>query len=85
MKESSILPYGKIDSVDDLGQLVRAYRCEQDATQTELAAFAGVGVRFISELENGKPTVELGKVLKVLTTLGLELRAQPRSWQSDRT
>jgi len=83
MSEHSILPYGKISSVEDLGHLVRQYRSEQDATQTDLAAFAGVGVRFISELENGKPTVELGKVLKVLATLGLELRVRPRSWQSD--
>lgn len=46
--------------------------------QAELAALAGVGVRFLSELENGKPSAEIGKALVVLRRLGLDLLIRPR-------
>ena len=39
---------------------------------------SGVGVRFVSELENGKPTLEIEKVLRVLSRLGLEVTITPR-------
>jgi len=74
------LPYGKVLSPQDLGDVVRQARKAQHATQAEFASLCGVGVRFISELENGKPTAELGKVLQVLKCLGLELSLQPRGW-----
>jgi HTH-type transcriptional regulator/antitoxin HipB len=79
--KDSILPYGKVKSVDDIGRLVRAHRKTQSATQAEFASLCGVGVRFISDLENGKPTMELGKVLHVLQCLGLEVSIEPRGWQ----
>lgn len=81
--QDSILPYGKIGSVEDIGRLVRAHRKSQVATQAEFASLCGVGVRFISDLENGKPTMELGKVLHVLQCLGLEVTIQPRGWQKN--
>ena len=81
MKESNILPFGNISTAEDLGRCVRAQRKSQGATQAEFASLCGVGVRFISELENGKPTMELGKVLQVLQCLGLEVIIQPRGWQ----
>lgn len=68
-------------SVDDIGKLVRAHRKLQSATQSDFAALCGVGVRFISELENGKATIELGKALHVLKSLGLEVFIQPRDWK----
>ena len=81
MKDSSKKePYGNIYSPEEIGKLVRLYRKEQLVTQAELAALCAVGVRFISNLENGKPTVELGKVLHVLKCLGLEVAVTPRSW-----
>ena len=82
MKETNILPFGNISTADDLGRCVRAQRKSQGATQAEFASLCGVGVRFISELENGKPTMELGKVLKVLKCLGLEISIQPRGWKN---
>jgi len=54
-----------ITSPADLGRLVRAARKRRDFSQQQFADLAGVGRRFLSELENGKPTLELGKVLKV--------------------
>jgi len=42
-------------------------------TQADLALTSGTGVRFISDLENGKPTCQIGKTLTVLKTLGVRL------------
>lgn len=50
-----------------------ARRKELHLTQQELADLAGVSVRFIHELENGKSTVRLDRLLAVANTLGLEL------------
>lgn len=66
--------------MEELGKLVRAHRKAQSATQGEFASLCGVGVRFISDLENGKPTMEMGKVIHVLQCLGLEMVVQPRGW-----
>lgn len=46
--------------------------------QDELAAAAGVGLRFLVELERGKPTVQLGRTLSVLAAVGLDLRVVAR-------
>lgn len=55
--------------------------------QRDAAGISGVGVRFLSELERGKPTVELGRALRVLGRLGLEVWILPRgsqvSWDHD--
>jgi len=85
MNSNNALPYGNIVSTKAIGQIVRDRRKSQGATQADFAALCGVGVRFISDLENGKPTVELGKALQVLTCLGLELSIQPRGWQKHTT
>ena len=74
-------PYGKILTALQLGGLVRACRKEQQTTQAELAALCSVGVRFISDLENGKPTIELGKTIHVLRCLGLDIAITPRNWE----
>lgn len=63
-----------------LGRLVRGRRRRQGLRQAELAALSGVGSRFLSELEHGKPTVEVGRVLLVLTALGLECDIRERRW-----
>lgn len=57
----------------ELGLAIRAARKRHGLTQAELAGLAGTGMRFISELERGKSSVELGKVLDVLAVLGLRL------------
>lgn len=67
-----------IGSPADLGRLVRAGRERRGLSQQEFADLAGVGRRFLSELENGKPTLELGKVLKVANAAGISLFARER-------
>jgi HTH-type transcriptional regulator / antitoxin HipB len=53
------------------GQAIRAARKAQGLRQDQLAGAAGVGVRFIVDLEAGKPSAQLGKALHVAATLGL--------------
>lgn len=60
-------------SVEEIGKLVQAERKRQGVTQLQLAGLAGTGMRFISDLENGKGTIQTQKLLKVLHTLGLGL------------
>jgi len=67
-----------LNNSTQLGTLVRARRKELSVTQSELAMTAGTGVRFIVDLESGKPTCQVGKVLKVLQTLGLVIEIKPR-------
>lgn len=54
----------------EIGEFVAATRKGQGATQLDLAQMAGVGRRFIVELEAGKESLHVGKVLRVLETLG---------------
>lgn len=58
-------------SAELLGEIVRMTRRKQKLTQGELARRAGVGTAFLYELESGKPTVRLDKVLAVLDALDL--------------
>lgn len=69
------MPYQK---PTEIGAFVREQRKQYRFTQNDLAMHANVGVRFISDLENGKPTVELGKVLAVLSILGIDVDLIPR-------
>jgi y4mF family transcriptional regulator len=62
-----------INNPIQLGQSIRAARKAQGFRQDELAGAAGVGVRFVIELEAGKPTIQLGKALQILNALGLSL------------
>lgn len=59
-----------------LGKIIKARRKEKKMTLKDLSFHCNVGERFLSELERGKPTIELGKALKVLTRLNLELSVQ---------
>lgn len=57
----------------EFGKLIRDARQRAKVTQQQLAAAAGVGPRFLIELEAGKPTVQLGKALRVAEMAGLIL------------
>ena len=62
---------------EDIGRIVRRTRRAQGLRQDRLAGAAGVGVRFLVELEAGKTTAQLGKALSVLAALGCALRIDP--------
>lgn len=67
-----------IHDTKQLGALIRRRRRELGLTQTELAGVANTNLRFVSELERGKPTARLENVMRVLSTLGIELEARIR-------
>ncbi|MCL2335451.1 MAG: helix-turn-helix transcriptional regulator [Endomicrobia bacterium] len=62
-----------ITTAMQLGSKIQESRKKQNLTQRELAAASGVGARFIVDLEKGKETAEIGKVLKVVKMLGIEI------------
>jgi DNA-binding XRE family transcriptional regulator len=68
----------KIMDSTQLGWLVRERRKQASLTLKDAAGMAGVGVRFLSELERGKPTVRIGLALQVLQLFGLELHVHAR-------
>ncbi len=59
-----------------LGNKIRDERKARDLTQTQLASLANVSLNFVSQLESGKLTVRLDKILAVLRVLGLEIKIQ---------
>jgi HTH-type transcriptional regulator/antitoxin HipB len=67
-----------IYDASELGALIRRRRRELGLTQSDVADVANTNLRFVSELERGKPTARLENVLRVLTTLGIELEARIR-------
>lgn len=68
-----------IESVENLAEIIKKTRKNQGLTQPQLAAAAGVGIRFIVDLEKGKPTCEIGKVLQVAKMLGITLKTDEES------
>ena len=66
----------KYSSVE-IGRQVKSTRTAMGVTQEKLALAAGTGLRFIIDLEKGKPTCQLGKVLTVLHSLGIEMTLTP--------
>lgn len=76
----------RIHTPEQLGRAIRDERRAQDLRQEDLALAAGVGRRFIIELEGGKSNARLGPALEVLRTLGLVVelssgraQAEPRA------
>lgn len=63
----------RVSDSKEIGQIIKNTRKRLSLTQRNLALTSGTGLRFIIELEQGKPTCQLEKVLTVLRTLGLEL------------
>ena len=62
-----------LKNAKDFGKAIRIHRKRQGATQIQLAAVANTGARFIGDLENGKPTVQLDKALRVASLLGMKI------------
>jgi len=71
-------PSNLVASVQDIGLKVRASRKTMGMTQKNFADLAGVGRRFVSELERGKSTLEFDRVLKVCTAAGIDIFATSR-------
>ena len=61
-------------SPEQLSAAIRTRRKQLKVTQKDLAMTCGTGLRFIIDLEKGKPTCQIGKILQVLQALGLKLQ-----------
>lgn len=70
-------------TVADIGTAIRKKRKKDGLTLADAAALSGVGYRFMSDLENGKETMQVGKVLKVMTALGLNMTIEERKWPNE--
>ena len=56
-----------------IGQIIRENRKRLGVTQKDLALTSGTGLLFVIDLEKGKETCQIGKVLTVLQTLGIQI------------
>ncbi len=65
-----------IKSPEDLGRTIREARRAQGLRLEDVAIAAGVGIRFVSELERGKPSVRLAETLRVLAAVGVRISAE---------
>ena len=86
-QRAAIFPNGKmptngesprLSSAQALGEAIRSRRKQLRLTQGELAAAARTSLRFVSEVERGKPTARLDGVLRLLAALGLSLHLRSR-------
>ena len=68
-----------ITNAKDFGQALRQRRRQLGYTQAFLSEVSGFSVTFISDLENGKNTAELGKAISLANLLGLDCSLTPRS------
>jgi HTH-type transcriptional regulator/antitoxin HipB len=69
-----------VRSALDIGAAIRKKRKEDGLTLADAAGLCNVNYRFLSDLENGKATAQLGKVLQTLHALGIEIELQDRTW-----
>ncbi|MBI5242562.1 MAG: helix-turn-helix transcriptional regulator [Elusimicrobia bacterium] len=86
-ERSPIKPFEGRSLIKDparIGEIVRQVRKGSRLTQQEAAALCKVGARFLSDLENGKPTLRLGKVLHVLACLGLAVMIKRKELSDER-
>jgi HTH-type transcriptional regulator / antitoxin HipB len=81
-KDEAITPR-RVRTAADVGEIVRKTRRRTGTDQSTAAGLVGVGVRFLGDLEHGKPTARLGLVLQVLDGLGLEVWIGPRGWRRE--
>lgn len=72
----------RIANASDFGAAVRKRRKELGYTQAELAGYCGCSTVYLSNLENGKETSEIGKALFVAGRLGLDLVALKRTGEA---
>ena len=68
----------KITDAASLGNVIRSRRKELKYIQGYISEITGLSVSFLSDLENGKPTAEIGKTIEVINLLGLDILVEVR-------
>jgi len=69
----------EVNNLREIGIFLRKKRKEMGLTQSEAAGLCNVGIRFISDMENGKPTMHFDKVFKVLKRFGILIGISERA------
>lgn len=69
----------RLSDTKQLGQIIRHARKNQGLTQEQLAATCEVGLRFIREVEQGKRSCQMSKVLQVIHMLGIKILIEDKS------
>ena len=66
----------EIRKMDDVADIVRRTRKSQKISQTVLSQASNVGLRFVGDIERGKPTIQFDKLMAVLTSLGIAVKLE---------
>lgn len=66
----------EVTEMRQIGDFVRRIRKSQKVSQMLLAQASNVGLRFVGDIERGKPTVQVDKLLSVLTALGVAIKLE---------
>ena len=66
----------EIRKMEDVAEIVRRARKSQKISQTVLSQASNVGLRFVGDIERGKPTIQFDKLMAVLTSLGIAVKLE---------
>ena len=66
----------EIRKMEDVADIVRRTRKSQKISQTVLSPASNVGLRFVGDIERGKPTIQFDKLMAVLTSLGIAVKLE---------
>ena len=66
----------EIRKMEDVAEIVRRTRKSQKISQTVLSQASNVGIRFVGDIERGKPTIQFDKLMAVLTSLGIAVKLE---------
>ncbi len=83
MKENIKYPY-HVRLVKYLGRAIQDARRKKNIRQSDLADITGTSVKFISDVERGKETIQMDKAFILLRALGLKLYVTPDSIETDK-
>lgn len=67
-----------VTDAKSFGKAIRKRRKQLGYTQAYLSEFTGMSVSFLSDLENGKPTIELEKAIRIANLLGMDCTVMER-------
>ena len=66
----------EIRKMEDVAEIVSQTRKSQKISQTVLSQASNVGLRFVGDIERGKPTIQFDKLMAVLTSLGIAVKLE---------
>ena len=66
----------EVTEMKQIGEIVRKIRKSQKVSQTVLSQDSNVGLRFVGDIERGKPSVQFDKLMAVLTSLGIAVKLE---------